>query len=65
MSSKDDRIKWRRAKVLELSAQRYSERELATKLQVSKTTIHQDLINLRKETQESLQYHIAEVIPEH
>jgi hypothetical protein len=64
LTTKEDHIEWRRSKVLELSAQRYSEREIATKLQVSKTTIHQDLVNLEKEAQESLQHHISEVIPE-
>jgi transposase len=64
MTSKEDHIEWRRAKVLELSSQGFSKREIATRLHVSKTTIHVDLVDLRKEAKESLQHHIAEVIPE-
>ncbi|MDQ4013183.1 MAG: sporulation transcriptional regulator SpoIIID [Thermoproteota archaeon] len=60
----EDHIEWRRSKVMELPSQGYSERETATKLQVSKTTIHKDLVYLRKEAQESLQHRIHEVVPE-
>jgi hypothetical protein len=64
MTSKEDHIEWRRSKVMELSAQGYSEREIATKLQVSKTTTHQDLVHLRLQAQESLSHHLHEVVPE-
>jgi hypothetical protein len=64
MTSKEDHIEWRRSKVMELSAQGYSEREIATKLQVSKTITHLDLVHLRKEAQESLSRHLHEVVPE-
>jgi IS30 family transposase len=64
LTTKEDHIDWRHTKILELSSQGYSEREIATKLQVSKTTIHQGLVHIRKQAQESLQYHIHEVIPE-
>jgi hypothetical protein len=64
MTSKEDHIEWRRSKVMELSAQGYSEREIATKLQVSKTTTHQDLVQLRQRAQESLSHHLHEVVPE-
>jgi hypothetical protein len=64
MTSKEDHIEWRRSKVMELSAQGYSEREIATKLQVSKTTTHQDLVHLRQQAQESLSHHLYEIVPE-
>jgi transposase len=65
LTTKEDQIEWRRVKVMELSSQGYSEREIVAKLQgPSKSTIHNDLVYLRKEAQDSLQHHISEVIPE-
>jgi hypothetical protein len=65
LTTKEDHIEWRRAKIMELSSQGYSEREIVAKLQSpSKSTIHNDLVYLRKEAQESLQHHIHEVVPE-
>jgi hypothetical protein len=64
MTSTEDHIEWRRSKVMELSAQGYSEREIATKLQISKTTTHQDLVHLRQQAQENLQKHVSENIPD-
>jgi transposase len=61
---KQQQIDWRRAKVLELSSQGYTEREIAEKLQpISPVTIHRDLVYLRQQAQENLQKHIHEVIP--
>ena len=57
-------LKWRRAQVLELSSQGFSDREIATKLQVSPLTVYRDLRYLRKQAQDNLQKHIHEVIPE-
>lgn len=62
---KQQQIEWRRAKVLELSSQGYSEREIAEKLQpLAACTVHRDLIYLRQKAQESLQKHIHETVPE-
>jgi hypothetical protein len=36
---------------------------MAKILQVAKTTVHKDLVYLRKQAQDSLQYHLTEVIP--
>jgi hypothetical protein len=55
---------WRRSKVLELSSQGHSEREIATTLQMHPTTIHRDLASLRKQAQENLRTHIQEKLPE-
>jgi predicted transcriptional regulator len=57
-------LDWRRSKVLELSSQGYSEREIAEILKVNDTAVHRDLAFLRQQAQESLQYHIHEVVPE-
>ena len=57
-------LKWRRADVLELSSQGFSDREIANKLQVSPLTIYRDLRYLRKQAQDNLQKHIHEMIPE-
>jgi hypothetical protein len=51
--------------VLELDSQGYSHREIVAKLQISKGTVSNDLAYLRKETQDNLQYHIHEVVPEY
>jgi IS30 family transposase len=62
---KQQQIEWRRAKVLELSAQGYSEREIAERLQpLTHVTIHRDIQFLRQQAQQSLQKHIHEVVPE-
>ncbi|MGI8833012.1 MAG: hypothetical protein ACR2IS_10300 [Nitrososphaeraceae archaeon] len=57
-------VQWRRAKVLELSSQGYTQIEIATQLQVDEPTISRDLACLRQEAQENLQKHIHETVPE-
>jgi transposase len=57
-------LEWRRNKVLELSSQGYSEREIAETIRVSDTTVHRDLVYLREQAQENLQRHIHETVPE-
>ena len=58
-------IDWRRSRVLELSSQGYTEREIANTLApVHFTTVHRDLVYLRKQAQENLQKHIHETLPE-
>ena len=63
MTSKDEQIEWRRSSVLTLSSQGHSEREIVTKLQVSRGTVYQDLRFITKQAQENLQYHIHKIIP--
>jgi transposase len=55
---KQQQIEWRRSKVLELSCQGYSEREIAQMLQMASCTVRRDLAALRKQAQESLKTHI-------
>ena len=57
-------VQWRRAKVLELSSQGYTQIEIATQLQVDEPTISRDMALLRQEAQENLQHHIHEEVPE-
>jgi hypothetical protein len=56
---------WRRNKVLELSSQGYSERDIGSQLQISHITVHRDLVYLKRQAQDNLQYHIHEAVPEY
>ena len=62
--SSQKQVQWRRAKVLEMSSQGYSQIEIATHLQVDETIISKDVAHLRQQAQENLQHHIPEVVPE-
>jgi IS30 family transposase len=57
-------IEWRRSKVLELSSEGYSQREIAQKLQISKSVVNRDILFLRKQARQNLQYHIHDKVPE-
>ena len=57
-------IDWRRAKVLELSSQGYSQIEIATDLQIDKSVICRDLVYLRQQANENLKTHIHDKLPE-
>jgi transcriptional regulator len=48
-------LDWRRNKVLELSSQGYSEREIADTIKVSDTTVYRDLVFLKDQAQENIQ----------
>jgi hypothetical protein len=56
-------IEWRRGRVLELSSQGRTEREIAGILQVGKTTVDRDLAFLGKQSQENLKTHLSQIIP--
>jgi orotate phosphoribosyltransferase-like protein len=58
-----DQIEWRRSRVLELSSEGYTQREIASKLQIGKGTVTNDLLYLKKQAQENLQNHIQEALP--
>ena len=55
---------WRRNKVLELSSQGYSQRDIASTLQVGLGTVNKDILFLQQKSRENLQYHINERVPE-
>jgi IS30 family transposase len=57
-------LDWRRSKVLELSSQGYSEREIAETIKVSDTTVHRDLVYLRVQAQENIEKHVHETVPD-
>src|SRR5829696_6240733 len=61
---KQQQLEWRRANVLELSSEGYSQREIARKLQVDLAAVNRDIQFLRQQAQENLQRHIHEVVPE-
>jgi DNA-binding NarL/FixJ family response regulator len=62
--NKDNKVDWRRNKVLELSSQGYSQRDIASTLQVGLGTVNKDILFLRQMSQENLQHHIHERVPE-
>ena len=57
-------IEWRRAKVLELSSQGHSQREIADTIHVGIGTINRDMAYLKNQAQENLQTHIQDKLPE-
>ena len=57
-------VTWRRAKVLELSSQGQSQREIADIIHVGIGTINRDMGYLRNEAQENLKSHIQDKLPE-
>ena len=61
---KQQQLEWRRAQVLELSSEGYSQREIAAKLQVDLAAVNRDIQFLRQQAQDNLQHHIHEVVIE-
>jgi transposase len=61
---KQEQLEWRRAQVLELASEGYSQREIAAKLQVDLAVVNRDIQFLRQQDQDNLQHHIHEVVPE-
>jgi DNA-binding transcriptional regulator LsrR (DeoR family) len=59
-----DSMEWRRSKILELSSNGYNQREIAQRLQITKSVVNRDVLFLRKQARESLEYHIHDKIPE-
>jgi hypothetical protein len=57
-------VQWRRAKVLELSSQGYTQSEISKSLQVDESVISRDKAYLRQGAQENLKIHIQDKLPE-
>ena len=57
-------IEWHWAKVLELSSQGHSQREIADTIHVGIGTINRDMAYLRNVAQENLKTHIQDKLPE-
>jgi hypothetical protein len=64
LETKQQEMEWRRSKVLELSSQGYSEREISEILKINDTAVHRVLVYLRHQAQENLQHHVHETVPE-
>jgi transposase len=61
---KEDAITLRRERVLELSAQGYSQRQIANVLQVSHGTVNFDVLYLRQRARENIENYVNEKLPE-
>jgi hypothetical protein len=61
--TKQQQLEWRRGKVLELSSQGYSQREIAGKLSVDVSAVSRDIFFLKQQAQKNLQKHINETVP--
>jgi len=63
-AAKQRELDWRRSQVLELDSQGYTQREIASRLQVDLAAVNRDIQFLRHKAQISLQKHIHETVPE-
>jgi hypothetical protein len=63
MNSEVERLRWRRNKILELSSQGHSERDIAAILQVALGTVNRDLHILKKLAQANISKYINETLP--
>jgi transposase len=57
-------VQWRRDKVLELSSQGHSQRDISKILQVSLGTVNKDLSYLRGQSKQKIRKYIDETLPE-
>jgi transcriptional regulator len=64
LSSKMERLEWRRNKVLELSSQGSSQPEIARILQVGLATVNRDISYLRQQAKTNIKRYIDERLPE-
>jgi ATP/maltotriose-dependent transcriptional regulator MalT len=64
LSTKVERLKWRRNKVLELSSQGRSQPEIASILQVGLGTVSRDILFLRQQARDNLNTHINDRLAE-
>jgi hypothetical protein len=56
-------IQWRRDKVLELSSQGHSQRDISTKLQVGIGTVNRDLVYIKQQSRQKIRKYIDETLP--
>jgi Trp operon repressor len=57
-------IQWRREKVLELSSQGHSQRDISTILQVGIGTVNRDLAYIKQQSKQKIRKYIDERLPE-
>jgi transcriptional regulator len=59
-----DIIEWRRNKVLEMTSKGYGQREIASILQIGKSTINRDINAIRQQAKNNIKKYIDERLPE-
>jgi hypothetical protein len=59
----EESIQWRREKVLELSSQGHSQRDISTKLQVGIGTVNRDLAYIKQQSRQKIRKYIDETLP--
>ena len=64
MSTKIEQLEWRRSKVVEMRARVMTHQEIASELQVSRTSITSDIQYLRGQAKESIKEYATEYLPE-
>jgi hypothetical protein len=64
LQQQQQQILWRRAKVMELSSQGYSQVEISRTLQISEPTISRDIDYLRQQSKQKIRKYIDETLPE-
>jgi len=64
MKSYNNRLEWRRTKVLELSSQGNNQSEISRILQISVATVNRDISYLRKQAKTNIKKYIDEKLPE-
>ena len=64
LSSKMERLEWRRNKVLEYSSKGHSQPEIARILQVGLATVNKDISYLRLQSKQNIKNYIDERLPE-
>jgi transposase len=61
---KKERVEWRRDKILGLSSQGLSQREISQVLQISIGTVNRDLSYLRQNAKNNIKRYVDERLPE-
>ena len=56
-------IEWRRSQVFKLWSEGYSEREIGKQLQVSDTTIHNDIVFLVRKAKDNISLYVDNKLP--
>ena len=64
MSTKNEQLEWRRAKVVELKGRSMNHSEIARELQVTRSCIVSDVQYLRSQAKESIKEYATEYLPE-
>lgn len=63
MTSRVEQLQWRRNKILELSSQGHSERDIATTMQIALGTVNRDLHILKNLAKANISKYINETLP--